>query len=78
MTKLKFYLSILLLAFAVGCGNSPAPKVDPSEKELLIIPDFSSDSAYAFIQKQVDFGPRVPKKLLYRFYNLVYLNYLPG
>ncbi len=60
MSKLKFYLSILLLAFAVGCGDSPDPKVDPLEKEPLIIPDFSSDSAYTFIQKQVDFGPRVP------------------
>ena len=28
--------------------------------ELLKIPSVSADSAYAYVQKQVDFGPRVP------------------
>ncbi len=31
------------------------PKAPPIEK-----PDFSGDSAYMYVQKQVDFGPRVP------------------
>lgn len=35
--------------------TTEVPKAPPIQK-----PDFSGDSAYAFVQKQVDFGPRVP------------------
>jgi len=36
--------------------NNPTPKAKPS----YTVPQFNADSAYAYIQKQVDFGPRVP------------------
>ena len=36
--------------------NIPAPVYFPDAP----VPDFSSDSAFAFVKKQVDFGPRVP------------------
>lgn len=58
---------ILLLAFlslAVSCETPPAPSTnrpanDPKDK--ITVPEFNRDSAYQFVQKQVDFGPRVPE-----------------
>ena len=50
----------LLLSFLfVGCSTEH--KKRPSKKEekkQIIVPTFNSDSAYHFVQKQVDFGPR--------------------
>ncbi|MFN0032108.1 MAG: M28 family peptidase [Flavobacteriales bacterium] len=48
----------------VGCDSKP-PKPDPKPpvkpvRAEIIAPDFNADSAYAFVKKQVDFGPRVP------------------
>ena len=52
--------SVLLLAIfcsAMGCSTSN----EKSEtKTLIAAPELNVDSAYSFIQKQVDFGPRVP------------------
>lgn len=43
---------------ACGCNNKTTSKqVEVYQK---VSPDFNADSAYAFVQKQVDFGPRVP------------------
>lgn len=43
---------------ACGCNNKTTTKqVEVYQK---VSPDFNADSAYAFVQKQVDFGPRVP------------------
>lgn len=46
-----------------GCnGDGPTSGTTPRPElpALPPTPDFSADSAYAFIRKQVDFGPRVP------------------
>lgn len=59
-------LSISLLL--VGCGGEPSRKIEPvqqtpvaaSKVELITTPEFSGESAYQYVQKQVDFGPRVP------------------
>ena len=57
--------AFLLLA-AIACGESStksAKKRSVEEIEVLKDikrPDFNSDSAYAYIEKQVSFGPRVP------------------
>lgn len=42
-----------------GTKNSPPP---PPKKPLVLVdaPKINADSAYAFVKKQVDFGPRVP------------------
>ena len=64
--KLLIQYSILLLIL-VSCGEDekhtqkkitpppPKPTVKPISR-----PSFSADSAYSFVKKQVDFGPRVP------------------
>lgn len=54
-------LIFALLFFVAACTpdkpNKPTTKPDKPKVE---IPKFNKDSAYAYIQKQVDFGPRVP------------------
>lgn len=52
----------LILLFAFAC-SSPEKKASSQVEELAAkpYPSFNADSAYAFVQKQVDFGPRVPE-----------------
>jgi glutaminyl-peptide cyclotransferase len=61
----QFYSLLLYISFVVLGGCSPeSKKVDTSRsikvQHSITVPSFNSDSAYNFIQKQVDFGPRVP------------------
>jgi hypothetical protein len=63
--KKLIYLSILLIVGA--CTEEPTNNDNPivEVKDTVPVvtvptPDFNQDSAYYFIQKQVDFGPRVP------------------
>jgi len=50
-----------MLGLFVACNRtSETIQEDQAEKEYKASPAFNADSAYAFIQKQVDFGPRVP------------------
>jgi Zn-dependent M28 family amino/carboxypeptidase len=55
-----FFLSCLVLASACKKGNEATeePKIDTSTP--ITVPAFSRDSAYANVEKQVSFGPRVP------------------
>ena len=55
----------LPLLFVFGCTSDPsdngsARTVGTVEPALPQTPPFNADSAYAFVKKQVDFGPRVP------------------
>ena len=53
----------LLLVFALTGAYfvwKPAAEVPAAEVNLVETPDFKADSAYAFIEKQVQFGPRIP------------------
>ena len=44
-----------------ACEETPKTPVDIKENTTtVVVPDFNQDSAYAFVKKQVDFGPRVP------------------
>ena len=50
-----------LLTFIYACKSSD--KVNDENKtpaRVVNVPDFNADSAYAFVQEQVDFGPRIP------------------
>ena len=57
-------LSIVLLtgSLLAGCDTTTSTNERPSaaQKEQLPVPDFQPDSAYAYIEQQVAFGPRVP------------------
>jgi len=65
MQKHFLYISILILI--ISCGSEEEKPVinEPNkpnivETEKVPTPTFDADSAYQFIQSQVDFGPRVP------------------
>lgn len=52
-----------LIFLAVACKTDPQPPPPPPAPKntaKVNIPRFDRDSAYAFVAKQVDFGPRVP------------------
>lgn len=51
------YLTTLLFSCSSGAERVKEKDID---RESITVPEFNSDSAYAFIQAQVDFGPRVP------------------
>ncbi|MCB0587995.1 MAG: M28 family peptidase [Phaeodactylibacter sp.] len=68
-TLLSFALAGLLVAGLSGCqsdgsGQSSTEEAPPREK--VPVPRFERDSAYAFVEKQVDFGPRVPNTEAHR------------
>ena len=53
----------LLGAALISCGSSKKSdtKLENTETEVHVqVPAFNSDSAYAYVAKQVSFGPRVP------------------
>lgn len=53
---------LVALAFSACTPDAPEtpPPPAPALPELPPTPAFNADSAYAFVQRQVDFGPRVP------------------
>lgn len=56
-------LFITILCFIMtGCGSSKEKQKTEEEKaeSWITAPTFNADSAYLFIRKQTDFGPRVP------------------
>lgn len=57
--KKLVYIFIAYMLVATAC-QSPTPTETPEVQKSLYIPPFDADSAYAFVDKQVAFGPRVP------------------
>lgn len=51
---------LLLSAFSCGGGSKANSAKEPSEEVVVNVPQFDADSAYLYVKKQVDFGPRVP------------------
>lgn len=68
MKKSKHFIALLFFTvFMSACGTDSATKqnvedniLTEQKKNLVKTPLFNADSAYAFVKKQVDFGPRVP------------------
>ena len=67
--KANYFIFLALLIALIGCGDDPKPAPKPiakpkveeeKPKVQLNVPEFNADSSYAYIQDQVDFGPRVP------------------
>ena len=68
MEKLNSLFIVLLvvvgLVFSASCNSCQSQKNAGKETTAIayakVSPDFNSDSAYRFVEKQVSFGPRVP------------------
>ncbi|HSJ66781.1 MAG TPA: M28 family peptidase [Anditalea sp.] len=61
----SWYYLVLLFFVIVSCGKGGDPEVETAPP-VVDFPDFDADSAYSFIQQQVDFGPRVPNSAAHR------------
>ena len=62
---MKKYSSLLFLALAtglllIGCKTDPKPVAPPPAQVKINIPKFVQDTAYSYIEQQLNFGPRVP------------------
>ncbi len=57
---LKFV--VLIIVFFTSCGPDTPPKsTTETQPEIKITsPEFSADSAFLYVKKQVEFGPRIP------------------
>ena len=54
--------ALLLISIFLGCGPEPAtdtPAATQSPRKELAIPRFDRDSAFAYLARQLEFGPRV-------------------
>ena len=59
--KNKFlWLLVSPLLLLAACAEQKTAESSSTSTELKPYPAFNADSAYSFVQKQVDFGPRVP------------------
>jgi hypothetical protein len=59
----KLILPCVFSVLISSCGSdddSDQPEDSPKEQKQITAPAFNADSAYAYIQQQVNFGPRVP------------------
>jgi hypothetical protein len=54
-----FMVAGIVLVTCSGCEDDPITEVKPVETTA-VVPVFSADSAYQYVKRQVDFGPRVP------------------
>ncbi|MGK7389619.1 MAG: M28 family peptidase [Candidatus Cyclobacteriaceae bacterium M2_1C_046] len=71
MKKKQHYILLILIiltaGFLLGLSGCEADKREKArkmeeekEEKIVDVPDFNPDSAYNFIKRQVDYGPRVP------------------
>lgn len=65
----KLLIISLVLFSMTSCDNKqnlkPAAQPAPQVKQV-VIPDFNADSAYNYVKKQLDFGPRVPGSVAHK------------
>ena len=57
---MRNWFIILSVLLVLSCGESTQKPGLQFSKKGRAVPEFSADSAFQFIKKQVDFGPRVP------------------
>jgi Zn-dependent M28 family amino/carboxypeptidase len=61
MSRIPSILAIILLFIAQACGQKTGGSNTPLiVKDKLTTPEFNADSAYSYVETQVNFGPRVP------------------
>ena len=63
----KLVWIIVAVSCFVGCEKSKKKTSFKVDKRVIKVPSFNEDSAYSYVQKQVDFGPRVPNTAAHAF-----------
>lgn len=51
---------LLLSTSSCKTGDNSKSKTDGKVENAVVVPEFNADTAYYYVQAQVDFGPRVP------------------
>ncbi|MBL6444980.1 M28 family peptidase [Fulvivirga sp. 29W222] len=68
--KPKHYLSLLFassLLILIACDSNKKKETHTTiEEKTVQVPNFNADSAYQFVKRQVEFGPRVPNTPAHR------------
>lgn len=60
----KTFLIIAAALLLASCGEKQSketPITNDKSKKAVVVPNFNADSAYQFVAKQTQFGPRVPE-----------------
>ena len=57
----KALIAIAAVMLLASCGEKPQPTPTDGPKKTVTVPNFNADSAYQFVAKQTEFGPRVPE-----------------
>ena len=60
------FRQLALILFLWGCSGGGESVKESKPTRMVNVPVFNADSAYAFVKKQVDFGPRVPNSSAHR------------
>ncbi len=63
MKNIVCFTLLSFLFFSIACGNKEERKDHREtgiDRPVVFVPDFNADSAYAYVETQVAFGPRVP------------------
>ncbi|TLV00044.1 M28 family peptidase [Dyadobacter luticola] len=63
---LPAFVSFSILLYSCNSNNSSEQTSEQSAPKLVKSAEFNADSAFQFVQKQVDFGPRVPNTLAHK------------
>ena len=61
MKKVLILIAAALLLAACDDTNTNNPNTPNEPKKTVTVPSFNADSAYQFVAKQTNFGPRVPE-----------------
>lgn len=57
----RYSIILILLVWLSSCsGNKEQATTTTTPEPVVQVPTFQPDTAYAFVQKQVNFGPRIP------------------
>jgi len=57
--RVRIFL-LIAVAGLISCGKDKPATTSSEPAKVVNVPTFNADSAYYFVQKQVDFGPRIP------------------
>lgn len=68
MKRIIYMLLVSIAVTGIGCKKKEKATPIPPQPEAVkvAVPDFNADSAFQYVQRQVDFGPRVPNTAAHR------------
>lgn len=66
LKKITIISLVLLSIFSCDNKQNSKPATQPAPIKQVVIPDFNADSAYNYVKKQLDFGPRVPGSVAHK------------